>query len=153
MTETTKARLPKPDDMPGIFEAIAEGKSLRAACRQAGLHCPSTHTYIANDAGLNEQYARAKEQRADVFAEESLAITKAAALGMAVDGRKVDANGARVYLDAIKWNAARMAPKTAPVTRFSHEFESLTDAELDARLAALEASVAQHADPDAVGEG
>lgn len=130
-------RRAKPEDAQAVFESVAEGKSLRAACRELGLHAPSTHTLIDSDPGLREQYARAKEHRADVFQEDGLTVTKAAALGQQVNGHKIDPAGARVYLDALKWAAARMAPKTAPVQRVAHTFSHLSDEELAAEIATL----------------
>jgi hypothetical protein len=130
-------RRPGTEDVPAVLDLVSEGKSLRAACRELGLHAPSTHTLIDSDPSLREQYARAKEHRADVFQEDGLTITKAAALGQAVNGHKIDPAGARVYLDALKWAAARMAPKTAPVQRVAHTFSHLSDEELAAEIATL----------------
>ncbi len=130
-------RRAKLEDAQAVFEIVAEGKSLRAACRELGLHTPSTHTLIDSDSGLREQYARAREGRAEVLQEDGLTITKAAALGQSVNGHKIDPAGARVYLDALKWAAARMAPKTAPVQRVAHTFSHLSDEELAAEIATL----------------
>lgn len=128
-------RRPVASDVAAIMEIIAEGKSLRAACRELGLHNPSTNDFIHGNLDYREQYARAKEQRAEVMQEEGLTVTKAAALGQLVNGKKVDPAGARVYLDALKWASARMAPKTAPVQRVRVSYEDLSDEELDARIA------------------
>lgn len=135
----TQARRPLPTDMPAIFEGISEGESLRAVCRKLGLHAPSTHDFIEADEKRREQYVRAKEQRAEHFQEQVITIATAAALGRKVSGEKVDPAGARVFLDTIKWAAARMAPKTAPTQKHAHSFEDLTDDELERRIAALEA--------------
>lgn len=129
-------RRPEPGDIPAVLEAVAEGLSLRKACEGLGLHTPSTHTFIDSDDGLREQYVRAKEQRAEHYQEEALTVTKAAAIGATVNGKKIDPTGVRAYLDAIKWATARMAPKTSPVHRVAHSFETLSDEELDARIAA-----------------
>jgi hypothetical protein len=136
--ETNGQRRPTAEDIKPIMDLIAEGKSLRAACRELGLHNPSTHDFIHDDPGFCEQYTRAREQRAEYLQEDALTVTKAAALGQTVQGKKVDAAGSRAYLDAIKWAAARMAPKTAPVDRHEHrhEFGDLSDEELNARIAA-----------------
>lgn len=144
-TQAQGQRRPTAEDIPGVLEAVSEGKSLRHACREAGLHCPSTHSFIHSDEGLREQYARALELRADCQQEEALEVARAAATGapLSVDGeyRKIDAAGARVLLDAIKWSSARMAPKTAPIQRIEHlgEIGARTDEEIAARIAALEA--------------
>lgn len=104
-------RRPSAEDIPAVLLLICEGKSLRASCADLGLDPPSTHTFIDSDEGLRQQYARAREQRAEVLAEEALTYGRAAAAG------KVKPDGARVAIDAIKWATARMAPKTAPVQR------------------------------------
>ena len=136
-------RRPKAEDMPALFEKVAEGKSLRAACREMGLHTPMTHTFI-EDEGFGEHYARAKEQRAEVLAEQALTLAVAAATGQTFEGRKVDSAGARVALDAIKWASARMSPKTAVIERREHvhQFGGLSDEELAAKIAAAEAGAA-----------
>lgn len=139
-------RRPTPEDIPAVLDKVAEGSSLRAACRALGLHAPSTHTAIDSDAGLREQYVRAREQRAETLQEEGLTVTKAAALGQEVNGQKVDASGARAYLEAIKWAAGRMAPKTAPVQRVQLEFGDLPDDEIADRIAALEARLGRAQD-------
>ncbi len=127
-------RRPTADDMPAIMEMISDGKSLRSACEKLGLHVPSTNTFIRADAELGEQYARACEDRADAVQEDVLIIAKAAALGHTVEGRKVDAGGARVLIEAAKWAIGRMAPKREPVRRMHVQFEDMTS---DARLARI----------------
>lgn len=131
-------RRPTLADIPAVLELIAEGMSLRAACRELGLHTPSTHTFIQADDGLSEQYGRAREQRAEVYQEQALALGLAAATGRTLEiggeSSTIDPSGARVALEAIKWATARMAPKTAPVERHHHTFGELSDVELDARI-------------------
>jgi hypothetical protein len=145
MSETNEAakpeeagkRRPVAEDLPAIMEMISGGKSLRAACRELGLHNPSTDAFIRANPDYREQYAHAREGRAEFLQEDGLTITKAAALGQTVGGHKIDPAGARVYLDALKWAAARMAPKTAPVQRVAHTFSHLSDEELAAEIATL----------------
>jgi hypothetical protein len=136
MSKGSQQRRPEPADLEELLCLVAEGISLRAACEKLGLHTPSTHTWLDNDDGRREQYARAREQRAEYLAEQALTIGMAAATGHVVNGRSIKPDGARVAIDAIKWAAARMAPKTAPVHRVAHSFETLSDEELDARIAA-----------------
>ncbi|WP_236627758.1 hypothetical protein, partial [Caulobacter sp. B11] len=66
--------------------------SLRKACRRLGLDPPSTHTWLEDDRDRRQQYARAREQRAEIYAEKGLTIGLAAATG------KLKADGARVAL-------------------------------------------------------
>lgn len=130
-------RRPKMEDLETLMFLISEGKSLRAACVEMGLDPPSTHNWLDEDDARRQQYARARELRAECQQEEALVVSKAAALGLKINGHKVDAGGARVYLDAIKWSSARMAPKTAPVARVAHSFEHFTDDELDRQIAEM----------------
>ena len=127
-------RRPSAEDIPAVLLLICEGKSLRASCADLGLDPPSTHTFIDADEGLRQQYARAREQRAEVLAEEALTYGRAAAAG------KVKPDGARVAIDTIKWATARMAPKTAPVQRIdlTSRTRQMTDDEIAAEIAALE---------------
>jgi len=140
---TAGKRRPVETDIPAFMEHISEGLSLRAACKTLGIHAPSMQTFIDENEGRREHYARAREMRAEHYQEESLTVTKAAALGVTFNGKKVDPMGARVYLDAIKWATARMAPKTAPVQRFdvTTRVRQMTDAELAEEIAALEATL------------
>ncbi len=144
MSETAEEgkRRPVDDDLAELLFLITEGKSLRAACRELGLDPPSTHVWLEADDSRRQQYARARELRGEFHAEQGLAIGYAAATGQKVEinGEEVsvDAAGARVALDAIKWSTARMSPKTAPVQKvaISHSFPG-TDEELDNRIGQL----------------
>lgn len=147
MSETTAPagkRRPTPDDLEAIIYRVAEGLSLRATCAELGLDPPSTHTWLEEDDGRRQQYARAREMRAEVFQELAVELGLAAATGVTVEhqgeARNIDPTGSRVALDAIKWAAARMAPKTAPVQRIdlTSRTRQMTDAEIEAELAALE---------------
>lgn len=138
MSDGAGQRRPQDEDLTPLLEMMWEGCSLSEACRGLGLHVPSTSTWLHSDEGRREQYAHAREGRAETLQEEVLALTKAAAVGAQVGGKKVDAAGARAYLDAIKWATARMAPKTAPVERHHHTFGELTDEELAAQIEAME---------------
>lgn len=138
-------RRPTKEDLSPLLDMIWEGNSLRSACEKLGLHVPSTSTWLQSDEDRREQYVRAREGRAEALQEEGLTVTKAAAVGALVNGKKVDAAGARAYLDAIKWAAARMAPKTAPVQRVAVSYENMTSAERRARMAEIEAELATEA--------
>lgn len=86
-----------------ICEMVAEGKTLR----QIGEHYGVTHGAILRWVGLTpesrDQYARAREAAADLFEAE---IIEAA---MAASPESAPAD--RVKIDALKWVAARRAPK------------------------------------------
>jgi len=98
-------RRPKSTDLPSVIADVADGMSLRKACEKAGLNVSHTHTAIDADPELREHYARAREHRSDALAEQALTLGLAAAAG------RMEPNGVRVAIDAIKWVAGRMNPK------------------------------------------
>ena len=154
MTDEPKGqRRPTEDDIPAVLAKISEGKALRAVCREMGLDAPSTSTMLNRTTEeLRQRYAHARADRVEVMAEEVLTVARAAALGAEVNGKKVDAAGARVYIDTVKWLAGRMDPKGEPVRRVSHSFEGLTDDELNREIAALQSELAElHAGDGAEG--
>jgi hypothetical protein len=90
------------------------------------------HALLDSTDALRAHYARARESRADIFQEQGLSVTMAAATGRQIDlgdGRRVTIkpDGARVALDAIKWATARMAPKTAPAAKLDVRVGELPD--------------------------
>ena len=98
-------RNPAPDDFPIILDAIASGKSLRAICREIGVHHSAASSAMRADDDLASQYARAREERADYYAESILTTAQATLAG------RVKPDAARVAIDAFKWTASKMAPK------------------------------------------
>lgn len=141
MAEKRGQRRPRPADLAPLLELIWNGKSLRSACQKLGLHAPATSEWIHADPDRREQYARACEARAEYLQEDALTMNRAAALGIKVGANKVEAAGARGYLDAVKWATGRMAPKTIPVQRIdvTHLTREMSDEELAAEIAAREA--------------
>lgn len=137
------ARRPKDEDLPTIISGLYEGKSLRAMCRELGLSVWATSEWLRDDPGRGEQYARAKEGRADYFQEEILTVGRAVSFGIPLSGsdgspRQIDPAGARVYLDAIKWaNGQMMSHKEGKPIRIRHEFGDVPTDELEAQAAAL----------------
>jgi hypothetical protein len=88
--------------MASICQQIADGRSLRWCCEQENM--PDKWTvlkWLDEDAELSAQYARAREQQADHFAEELIEIVDT----------EPDAARARVRMDARKWIASKLQPK------------------------------------------
>lgn len=91
-----------------ICAEIACGASVVKACTPANM--PTSRTVFrwltdpANDQ-FRQQYARAREARADARFESVDAIMQELRTG------KIDHNQARVLLDAIKWQTGKEAPK------------------------------------------
>lgn len=101
-----------------ICERIAAGESLRAICAEDGM--PNASTVIrwlaAGDddiaagvesefTGFCKQYARAREDQADMLAEEMLDVARAKSAD------QVEATDKRLLIDALKWRAGKLRPK------------------------------------------
>jgi hypothetical protein len=99
-------RLPKPEDIPAIIHAVADGKSLRAICAELGIDTPSAHNAIKSNPIWDQQYAGARELRGEGHGEDVLSIA-----GQVLAG-KITPDQGRVAIDAKKWSAGQMAPKT-----------------------------------------
>lgn len=145
-------RRPNADDVPQVLEWVSDGLSLREACQKQGVHPGGMSRLLDTTAELRAQYAHARAQRAEHQQEQMLTVGWAAATGqeIVVSGvkRKVDPHGARVLLDAMKWTAARMDPKTVPTQRVAHSFEGMARSEM---VSALDGLLALPAPDDSEG--
>jgi hypothetical protein len=86
-----------------LCEDIANGKTLKTAC--AGEEMPSINTvfrWLASNESFRELYARAKEDQADLLADEIINIA---------DDSSDDPQSRRVRVDARKWVASKLKPK------------------------------------------
>jgi hypothetical protein len=114
-----------------VCKEIADGKSLRAIC--AAEDMPSVETvrvWLIEDHEFSVQYARAREEQADYYADEIIDIADAAK----------DANLARLQIDARKWKASKLQPKKyGDKIDLNHSgaIEHLTDEQLESKLAIL----------------
>ena len=87
-----------------VCERIAGGESLRTICKDKDL--PTARGVLkwlnadGNDAAV-QQYAQAREEQADHYAEEIITIADT----------ETDAAIARVRVDARKWVASKLKPK------------------------------------------
>lgn len=87
-----------------ICERIADGESLRAICQDADMpSATSVMRWLAADAGLSEQYARAREIQGDGE------FDKAREIAFAATPETVQV--ARLQYDAVKWRAGKLRPK------------------------------------------
>lgn len=85
-----------------ICERLADGESLREICATKGY--PDLRTvrrWLRDREGFRLQYARAREEQADHYADE----IRAEAF------RATDAALGRLRMDALKWTASKLAPK------------------------------------------
>jgi hypothetical protein len=96
-----------------ICEKIANGESLRKICKNDKMpNLTSVWKWLNNDEELSKQYARAREEQAEYYADE---ITEICDAVIPVDAfGKIDAgavNQARLKIDSRKWIASKLKPK------------------------------------------
>lgn len=113
-----------------ICTELAKGRSLRSICAEPDM--PAVQIVLGwrdDDAAFYEQYTRAREAQADHFADE---ITEIA-------DTEPDPNKARVRIDARKWAAGKLKPKTyGDRLQLDADMKvNLTDDQLERRLAQL----------------
>lgn len=86
-----------------ICTLIAQGKSKRAVAEMDDMPCrPTIDSWLLKHEQFADQYARACEQRAEMYAEEIVDIS---------DRTDIDANDKRVRIDARKWVASKLLPR------------------------------------------
>lgn len=91
-----------PENVNLICEMVAEGKTMRQISASLGFSLGSMLRWTTLPGHL-EQYARARESAADIFETDIIE----AALSCGPESASSD----RVKIDALKWVAARRAPK------------------------------------------
>lgn len=101
-----------------ICEEIVNGKSLRAICRQDNMPALSTvFLWLSKEKSFSDQYARAKEEQAELLADEIVQIADDGLNDTYVDengNRRTDQDviaRSRLRVDARKWVASKLKPK------------------------------------------
>lgn len=85
-----------------ICELISEGRSLRMICEGEGFpHRSTVQRWLATNEAFRAQYAHAREQQAEYYAEKIVDDALVA----------TDAAIGRLRMDALKWAASKLAPK------------------------------------------
>ena len=88
-------------------ERVTGGESARTICSDE--HMPASaviYRWLAKDEEFSEQYARATELRGWNFGERVTDLAE-----RLLEDKDLDPNRVRVAVDALKWAAARLAPK------------------------------------------
>lgn len=107
----TRRKLGRPTDYTKdmadkICEKISGGLSLRAICAEPGMPARGTvYRWLIENADFQDQYARAREEQADSFADEIIDIADSVA------PETGEVAKAKLQIDARKWKASKMAPK------------------------------------------
>lgn len=99
----SSADIDRRPDVGVICEMVAEGKTLRQIATQFGVTSATILRWVTVDDEASKHYARARDMAADLFEND---IYDAA---MTVNPETAAAD--RVKIDALKWIAARRAPK------------------------------------------
>jgi hypothetical protein len=104
-----------------ICERIADGESLRSICSEAGMPSRmSVFRWLADPerASFRDQYARAREEQAEFYAESIVEIADECEVEASYKGEEVvlDISSSaiarnRLRVDARKWYASKLAPK------------------------------------------
>lgn len=135
---------------------LADGESLRSICRDDAMPGKSTvMDWLDQHEEFRTKYARAREIQADVLFEEMLEIADDGSADYKLAGRDgadivIDSEAvqrSRLRVETRKWQASKLAPKKYGERldlNHSGAVQSLSDEQLDARLASLMAKNAQH---------
>ena len=107
---------------------LTEGGSMRGFVRQypQGPVLSCWYDWLAGDPIFAELYARARENGADTLAEETVAIADSVKDAGQYDSARV--NAARLMVDARKWVASKLKPKT-----YADRIETVTSGSLTVR--------------------
>ena len=89
-----------------ILCLLSEGKSLRSACLETGVHLQTAMGWLRRDEEWRKAYLDAKQEGADALAEKITDLAQEA-----LDAPE-KANAIRVAMDAYKWVASKLKPKS-----------------------------------------
>jgi hypothetical protein len=117
MSDSAKDKATKPRKKPGrpriefdekvadrICEQIMDGKSLRRICTQKAMPTKKTVLrWLEENPSFASQYARAREEQAEGYADELIELAKKA--------NAENAHAIRVRADIIKWACSKLKPK------------------------------------------
>lgn len=89
-----------------ICEMLARGRSMAEICRRKDMPAESTvYKWLAEGGAFSERYAHAREQQADLYADEIIEIADNC------PPIHEEIAKAKVRIDTRKWKAARLTPK------------------------------------------
>lgn len=130
-----------------LCDYIVQGGHLAGFCRQKGFAYTTALTWLQADARRSEMYARAREDRSDVLADEIVSISDEADAHAKLDGDDVvvqfDAAAVsrnKLRVDARKWVASKLKPRTygeKVQVDATVNVREIDDAELHKRIAAF----------------
>lgn len=90
-----------------ICELITEGLSLNKICQMDKYPALKVvYSWLRANPEFSNNYTRAKQEQADTFADKIADVAFDTLAG------KYEPNNARVAIDALKWTASKLKPKT-----------------------------------------
>lgn len=90
-----------------ICAQIAQGASLVTICARKGMPSRDTvHTWLNKHADFADKYARARDEQADYYADEMVAIAD-----QVVGAPNEVVQAARLQIETRKWIASKLKPK------------------------------------------
>lgn len=96
----------KPEVTQVILARLSCGESLRSVCRDDDMpHLSTIYDWLGRHPEFAEQYARAKEESADAWAEKIADVADGTLSG------EYDPQAARVAMDGYKWTASKLKPR------------------------------------------
>ncbi|CAN7538845.1 hypothetical protein LJR130_003802 [Variovorax sp. LjRoot130] len=110
-------------DMPASYDDfitfIVKGGHMAAFCDERGINYTTLLGFVNGDPPRSEMYAHAREARADVIADEIVAIADEAEVVAVMKGNRIelvlDATAVarnKLRVDARKWTASKLKPRT-----------------------------------------
>jgi hypothetical protein len=108
----------RPGSIEDLCGYVAQGGHLAGFCRERGLLYTSVSDWIYGNPDRSVMYARAREERAEVLADEIVSISDEATVETTYEGEEVrlvlDATAVarnRLRVDARKWAASKLKPR------------------------------------------
>lgn len=144
-----------------ICRRIALGESLRAICEDDAMPSrEAVYNWLRVNAGFRDQYARAREDQAEHFLDEIIAISDDTSHDTTVTDNGEQPNTewisrSRLRVDARKWAMSKLAPKKyGDKVDFTTGGESLNLSAEDraAKLTAIQAAAARRKAEQDAGE-
>lgn len=144
---TGRPSIKTPELLAAICAKVSEGSNLDKLCALPEFPSKDTvYRWLREDPSFSDDYARARTHRADARSDRIDSYVRLSIAG------KLDAQVARVAIDAEKWQAGKENPKRyGDKVQAEHSgpdgaaipvrLESLSDAQLGQLIARIEASV------------